>query len=111
MYDAQWQVFDQAQAHGWNGERPGVLGTYRSNQAFQNAQRFLEAIAKEDPTCEETHGYDEDADMYLRCGKLAAILVQHRGRTEGPYWMCRFHAAHNIDNRNAEDITPERRNL
>lgn len=46
-------------------------------------------------------------DRYIQCGKDAPILVQHRGRTEGLYWMCPEDASHNIHNRNAEDITPK----
>lgn len=56
-------------------------------------------------TCEETLGMI--GNEYVRCGRPAPTLVQHRGRAEGPYWMCREHAAHNLHNRNAEDITPD----
>lgn len=55
-------------------------------------------------TCEETHGFGE---QYLRCGRPATTLVKHRGRDEGPYWMCPEHASHNIHNRDAEDVTPK----
>jgi hypothetical protein len=55
--------------------------------------------------CEETLGMV--GSQYLRCNAPATIQVQHKGRDEGPYWMCREHAAHNIHNRNAEDVTPE----
>lgn len=58
-------------------------------------------------TCEETYGYDERRQEYLRCGAPAVRLIKHRGRREGPYWMCEHHAVHNIDNRNADDITPQ----
>lgn len=56
-------------------------------------------------TCQEVLGADHRD--YIRCGAPAFILVQHRGRDEGPYWMCKEHAFHNIGNRNAEDITPK----
>lgn len=55
--------------------------------------------------CEETEGMI--GDQYLRCGDPAKTLVKHRGRSEGPYWMCPVHADHNIHNRDAEDVTPE----
>lgn len=46
-------------------------------------------------------------DKYLRCGAPARTLVKHKGRDEGPYWMCDACASHNIQNRNGEDVTPE----
>jgi hypothetical protein len=55
-------------------------------------------------TCEETTGMI--GDTYIRCERPATTLVQHRGRTEGPYWMCATCASHNLENRDAEDITP-----
>ncbi len=51
-------------------------------------------------TCEETWGWT--GTDYLRCGAPAVMLVQHRGRREGPYQMCLEHGTHNADNRNAE---------
>ncbi len=54
--------------------------------------------------CEETHGMI--GNRYLQCGKPADILVQPRGRNEGPYWMCEEHAHHNLLNRNCADVTP-----
>lgn len=59
-------------------------------------------------TCEETTGMIGDA--YIRCGASAKILVQPRGRTEGPYWMCDSCASHNIMNRDCENVTPCGRN-
>ena len=58
-------------------------------------------------TCEETTGFDERTQQYIRCGRPAVALIKHRGRIEGPYWMCPEDADHNIKNRNAEDITPK----
>lgn len=55
-------------------------------------------------TCQETIGMI--GEQYLRCGKPAQILVQPRGRTEGPYWMCDYCASHNIHNRDCQDVTP-----
>lgn len=57
-------------------------------------------------SCAETYGVTNGVavDRYLQCGAPAFALIQHRGRTEGPYWMCPFHARHNIKNRNAELI-------
>lgn len=49
----------------------------------------------------------EFGTLVFDCGAPAHVLVQHRGRAEGPYWMCPPHASHNIQNRDAEDITPE----
>lgn len=46
-------------------------------------------------------------EKYVRCGATATILVQHVGRDEGPYWMCPWHADHNIHNRGGKDVTPE----
>ena len=46
-------------------------------------------------------------EEYLRCGAPARTLVQPRGRTEGPYWMCDWCAEHNLRNRNCEDVTPK----
>lgn len=50
-------------------------------------------------TCEETTGMI--GDKYLRCGRPAVMVVQHRGRNEGPYAMCRECGWHNCRNRNA----------
>jgi len=58
-----------------------------------------------DHKCEEVEGMV--GSQYLRCGAPAATLVKHRGRDEGPYWMCPEHASHNIRNRGADDVTPE----
>lgn len=52
--------------------------------------------------CEETWGMV--GDKYLRCGKPSVVQVQHRGRAEGPYFMCLEHGWHNVKNRNAEAI-------
>jgi len=43
-------------------------------------------------------------DKYLRCGKPSVVQVQHRGRSEGPYFMCLEHGWHNVKNRDAEAI-------
>ena len=56
-------------------------------------------------TCQETTGMI--GEEYLRCGAPAETLVQPRGRTEGPYWMCSACANHNIRNRDCEDVTPQ----
>lgn len=53
-------------------------------------------------TCEETWGMI--GDRYLRCGKPAVVIVQHRGRDEGPYAMCYACADHNMRNRNAGPV-------
>lgn len=53
-------------------------------------------------TCEETVGMI--GDEYLRCGRPAVVLVQHRNREEGPYSMCLECGDHNIANRNAEAL-------
>lgn len=58
-----------------------------------------------DHTCQETNAFI--AGDYIRCGRPAKTLVKHRGRDEGPYWMCDECAYHNIRNRNGEDVTPE----
>lgn len=50
-------------------------------------------------TCQETTGMI--GDKYLRCGQPAVVVVQHRGRNEGPYDMCYACADHNLRNRNA----------
>ena len=56
-------------------------------------------------TCQEVHG--TIGEQYLRCGAPASTLVQPRGRTEGPYWLCPPHASHYLHNRDCEDVTPE----
>ena len=60
-----------------------------------------------DAKCQETFGMI--GQKYLECGKPAVMQVQHRGRDEGPYYMCLECGTHNADNRNAEviDGTPE----
>jgi len=60
----------------------------------------------EEHHCEETLGVI--GSQYLRCNAPARILVKHRGRNEGPYWMCDEHAEHNVHNRNAEDVTSKK---
>lgn len=52
--------------------------------------------------CQETVGMV--GSVYLRCNAPAAMRVQHRGRTEGPYDMCLECGAHNVSNRDAEVI-------
>lgn len=44
-YEKQWTIFDRAQALGWAGHRPGVLGTFSSNKALDNALKFLQEIS------------------------------------------------------------------
>lgn len=51
-------------------------------------------------TCEETTGMI--GDDYTRCGAPAAMIVQHRGRREGPYFMCLMCGTHNARNRNGQ---------
>lgn len=51
-------------------------------------------------TCEETLGMVGDA--YIRCNGPAIMKIKHRGRAEGPYYMCLIHGCHNADNRDAE---------
>ena len=51
-------------------------------------------------TCQETK--DMIGNAYVVCGAPAVMLVRHRGRTEGPYYMCEFDGWHNTHNRNAE---------
>jgi hypothetical protein len=48
--------------------------------------------------CQETTG--AIGNLYLRCGKPAVAVVQHRGRSEGPYDLCEACADHNVRNRN-----------
>ena len=52
--------------------------------------------------CQETTGMI--GNEYLRCGAPAVALIQHRGRHEGPYYMCRGCADHNVHNRNADVV-------
>ena len=54
-------------------------------------------------TCQETTGMI--GEQYIRCGKTAYVLVQHVGRSEGPYWLCAECADHNIRRRGGRDIT------
>jgi hypothetical protein len=70
------------------------------------AKQMAQAIREDAQrgTCQETTG--TIGESYLRCGKPSTTLVQHRGRTEGPYWMCDACAFHNVYNRDAEDVTP-----
>lgn len=56
--------------------------------------------------CEETWGMLGNG-TYLRCGKPAVSLVQHRGRDEGPYFMCMADGWHNCKNRNAALLVGE----
>lgn len=63
-------------------------------------------IVEKMPPCEETWGMI--GDKYLRCGKPSISRIQHRGRDEGPYYMCLEHAWHNVHNRNAEVIEGEK---
>lgn len=52
-----------------------------------------------DKTCEETTG--TIGENYIRCGRQAVAIIKHRGRDEGPYFMCGPCASHNVQNRNA----------
>lgn len=60
-------------------------------------------------TCQETKvGNYQSLDLALHtCGQPAYTLVQPRGRSEGPYWLCHADAAHYLHNRDCEDVTPE----
>ena len=51
----------------------------------------------DDKGCEETTGMV--GDSYLRCGAPAVALISFDGRSEGPYFMCRFCANHAVHNR------------
>lgn len=75
-------------------------------KGFQSWTGLIAEVINYNHRCEETLGMI--GSQYLRCGAPAKTLVQHRGRNEGPYWMCDEHAHHNIHNRNAEDITPRK---
>ena len=55
-----------------------------------------------DERCQEIHGML--GSIPLRCGTPAVMQVQHRGRAEGPYFMCEACGSHNVNNRNAEVI-------
>ena len=52
--------------------------------------------------CQETTGMI--GNEYLQCGAPAVALIQHRGRHEGPYYMCIECANHNVHNRNADVV-------
>lgn len=49
-------------------------------------------------TCEEITAV---GNLEVPCGKPAMVLVKHDGRREGPYFMCRPCASHNVANRGA----------
>lgn len=53
-----------------------------------------------------THPCQEMNDGVCFCNSNARTLVQPRGRSEGPYWLCDAHASHYLRNRNCEDVTP-----
>jgi hypothetical protein len=55
------------------------------------------------PRCQEVLGMV--GSLYLRCNDPAFTLVQPRGRSEGPYWLCPEHADHYLRNRDCEDVT------
>lgn len=57
---------------------------------------------KEQRRCEEVVGML--GSQYLRCGAPAVVIIQHRGRTEGPYAMCFECADHNMLHRNAGPV-------
>ncbi len=59
-------------------------------------------MAPDKRTCEEVTGII--GEQYLRCGAPAVVVVQHRGRSEGPYAMCLPCADHNMRNRNAGPV-------
>jgi hypothetical protein len=52
--------------------------------------------------CQETYGMI--GGNYLRCGKSATAIVKHAGRDEGPYYMCRAHATHNVEHRGGKYV-------
>lgn len=56
--------------------------------------------------CEEVTGVIGD-DTYIHCGATAVVLIQHRGRTEGPYFMCLRCGDHNLRHRDAELLAGE----
>lgn len=57
--------------------------------------------------CQEVK--DAIGDLLIRCHVPAVVLVQHNGRSEGPYYMCAWCWDHNIRNRNAraEAVSPD----
>lgn len=40
-YDTQWLIFNKAVMFGWAGHKPGVFGTFTSDQALDNALDWL----------------------------------------------------------------------
>lgn len=62
--------------------------------------------------CEEASPFSYGG--YIPCNAPAVVLVQHKGRSEGPYRMCALCASHNVHNRNAEvvrELTDEEKEL
>lgn len=60
------------------------------------------------PTCGRFKWRDECEEasplsrgLYIPCGAPTSTLVKHRGRREGPYFMCTLCASHNVRNRDA----------
>lgn len=50
--------------------------------------------------CEEASAMS--IESYIPCGLPAILLVHHTGRKEGPYFMCKECADHNVSNRRAK---------
>lgn len=46
VYQYERRVFKTAIAAGWNGKEPSVLGTFSSNEAFNEAMAFVVAAEK-----------------------------------------------------------------
>ncbi len=69
--------------------------------AIVKAERVTEDAAP--LLCQETTGMI--GNMYIRCRRPAVMVIQHRGRDEGPYPMCHPCGDHNARNRNA-DLVP-----
>lgn len=67
------------------------------------AETLLREVVGDGPlTCMETRGMI--GNRYLRCNLHAVVILQHRGRNEGPYPMCFECGDHNMRNRNAAPL-------
>ncbi len=55
-----------------------------------------------DAKCQEASIFS--TEKYIPCFAPAVAIVQHIGRSEGPYYMCLMCAVHNVDNRHAKIV-------
>lgn len=100
----EWQNRRMTRLHSWfyeDGNWDKIASGDVVDAEFILGERALPKVS-EGATCQEV--VMVVGDRSFQCGDRAIVQVQHRGRAEGPYFMCLKCGAHNIRNRDAELI-------